>query len=323
MDKLIIFNVWWAMASYCELWWKRIIIDIWSSEDFSPILDFLIPYAKNMWWEKEDKINNKWKKYIINQLIISHPHRDHLSDIENFDKNFYAELITTPNNNNWMWDDGSLNRNLVFWDKEKDDKVVYLKENLINWRTPPLKSSSDRLELYYIKPKIVEEQITPSTDYVNNVSLVCILNVNWEKVMLPWDVMESWTDRMLENNVVNIIFWTNKTETVFKNTIEKIDILVAPHHGLKSAYNENMLKKMKDLKLVVIPEKPTTEDDSRQIDDSYYSVWSWISITDLDSWKKESQQWIKTSTWHIIITEKEIFKTSNTENAIKKFLELN
>lgn len=326
MDKLIIFNVWWGMASYCEVWWQKIIIDLWSSEEFSPTLDFLIPYANECWRKKQEKKNNKWenvfkwKKYIIDQLIISHPHRDHLSDIENFDKEFYAELVTTPNSNDWM-EDESLNRDLVFWDAEKDDKVVYLKDNLINWRTPPLKSCSNQIEIYYIKPKIVENEITPKSDYVNNVSLVCVLNINGKKIMLPWDIMKSWSNWMLDNRVINVIPGT-KTETVFKNAVKKINILVAPHHWLESAYNSNLLNEMKDnLELIIIPEEISHEDWKRQVDSGYYgsNYWSWVEICSIDDDSSEKQSTYKTSRWHIIISDKWIYKSQNLEDLIDLF----
>jgi len=329
MDKLVIFNVWWGMASYCEIWWKKIIIDIWSSEDFSPILDFLVPYAENCWWEKQERKNKKWesifkwKKYIIDQLIISHPHRDHLSDIENFDKNFYAELVTTPNDNDGMWDE-SLNWDLVFWDDEKDDKVVYLKEKMIDWRNPPLQSSSNRLELYYIKPKIVEEEITPQSDYVNNISLVCIIYVNGRKIMLPWDIMKSWSERMLNNDVINVVPWT-KTETVFKNAIKKVNILVAPHHWLKSAYNSDIMNEMEEyLELIIIPEDVSKEDSTRVIDNRYYDwkYWCWVDITDIDSDSVNEQTTFKTSTWHIVISFDWVYKTKDTGKLIDLFVNL-
>ncbi len=57
----------------------------------------------------------------------------------------------------------------------------------------------------------------------------------------------------------------------FKNRVKKTNILIAPHHGLKSAYNVNMMNEIKDsLELIIIPEKPTAEDDVRQVDNRYY-----------------------------------------------------
>lgn len=318
MDKVIIFNVGWAMASFCEIGGKRIIIDIWSSNDFSPTLNFLLPYAQQQKWDllesdvwENGKKNYDWEKYHIDQLIISHPHRDHLSDIENFYKYFYPKLVTTPNDNEGMWDE-CLDWELVFWGREKDDKVIFFKDQLISGRQPPLQSSTDRLELYYIKPPVVEEKLL-SSDYVNNVSLVCLINVSWKSVLFPWDIMKSWSDWMLNNDIINVIPWS-KTEMNFKNRVKKTNIFIAPHHGLKSAYNVNIMNEIKDsLELIIIPEKPTTEDDVRQVDNRYYdgTYWRWFNVYDLDSKSTKLQSTIKTSTWHICIGNGRVMKTKN------------
>lgn len=318
MDKIIIFNVWWAMASYCEIWWKKIIIDIWTKTNFSPVLNFLIPYAKqNNWlfsvsaWQE--------KKYHIDQLIISHPHKDHLSDIKKLYENFYPEFVTTPNDNDWMWDE-ALNWELVFWEKTPDEDVEFFRENLIKDRKPPLKSVLKEMELYYIKSKDVKEK-TPLADYTNNSSLVWIINLNWTKIMLPWDMMSSWMDWMLENRIVNIIP-DSKTETVFKNAIKKIDILVAPHHWLESAFNTNAMKSMKDnLKLIIIPEKPTTENDKRKVHQSYYNsdYWNWIDILFYEDSNSKNQWTLKTSTGHVIIKWNQVIKVKQDENLLKAF----
>lgn len=314
MNKWIIFNVGWAMASYWEIDWKKIIIDLWKSDEFSPVKDFLLDYAEKNNWGEEN-----WK-YKIDQLIISHPHKDHLSDIKEFDKYFYADLVTTPNDNEWMWKEESINWDLVLWD-EPDKDVLFLKNNVIKDRQPPLRSCTKFLELYYIKPKIIEEEITPKSDYVNNTSLVVILNINWQKIMLPWDIMSSWMDYMLNNDIVNIVPST-ETKIKIKNSIKSINILVAPHHWLKSAFNKDAMDLMKDrLDVVIIPEKPTSEDSVRQVHDSYYNwdYWNWIDVFYYEDRKEKNEKTIKTSRWHLIIKWNNIIKLKKKENIVEAF----
>ncbi len=321
MDKIIIFNVWWAMASFCEIQWKKIIIDIWTKTNFSPILHFLLPYAKEQNWSLSAI---KWQenKYHIDQLIVSHPHKDHLSDIENLYKNFYPEFVTTPNDNSWMWNEESINWDLVIWEKQEDEKISFFRKNLLKDRKPPLKSIVKWIELYYIPPSKIENKITPLTDYTNNTSLVWIININWLKLMLPWDIMVSWTEWMLNNRVVNIVP-ESKTETVYKNAISKVNILVTPHHWLESAFNINIMNTMKDqLKLIIIPEKPTTEDDKRQVHQSYYNsdFGSGLDILYYEDNKiVKWQSTVKTSTWHIIMKWDKIIKVKDENNLIKAF----
>lgn len=322
MDKIITFNVGWAMASYCEVWWKRIVIDIWTKTDFSPVLNFLLPYAKNQNWEKS-RTKEHENKYHIDQLVISHPHRDHVADIENFYTYFYPEFVTTPNDNDWMENDESINWDLVFWSNTPDMAVKFFKDNLIKWRKPPLKSIVPQFELYYIPPKKIEKH-TPISDYTNNTSLVCIINLQWRKIMLPWDMMESWMKWMLNNRIVNIIP-NSKTETIFKNAIKKINTLIAPHHGLESAFCVDALNEMRDnLRLVILPEKPTTEDDKRQIHPRYYNseFGSWIDIITFEDWTSKKQWTVKTSMWHIILTGTTTIKVTDDNNLLKVFVSL-
>ena len=97
--KQVIFNVGGALSSYTEFGEKKLMIDIGKSSEFHPILDFLLPLFKAQRYGKSSQSTNK---YLIDQLLISHPHKDHISAIEEFDKYFYPDLLTCPNNNEGM-----------------------------------------------------------------------------------------------------------------------------------------------------------------------------------------------------------------------------
>lgn len=309
------------MASFCELDWKRIIIDRWKKDDFSPTLDFLLPYAKH---SNRNKSLRQTDKYHIDQLIISHPHKDHISDIENLYKHFYPEFVTTPNDNKWMENNEVLNRELFLWNLPIDKTVQFFKDNLVLWRTPPLKAIIKWFEIYYIPPKKIEQEITPILDYPNNTSLVCIIQIWKWKILLPWDIMPTWIQRMINNKVTTIEYWT-KTEKSFENAIKKrdVEILIAPHHWLKSAFCTDLMNNIKDtLKLVIIPEKPTNKDSIREVDNRYYSTefGSGTTIYNYESKLNEQVQWaIKTSMWHIIITENNIINIKENKNLMNAF----
>jgi len=96
--KIVVFNVGGALSSYIEVNGKHIVIDLGNSSDFSPTNDFLLPLFKKRNQPKLEK--NPYKnRYKIDQLFLSHPHDDHISDVIHFDKYFYPELLTTPNSN--------------------------------------------------------------------------------------------------------------------------------------------------------------------------------------------------------------------------------
>ena len=97
--KQVIFNVGGALSTYTEFDDKKLLIDLGKSTDFNPITDFLLPLYNQRNAKKSIYATDK---YFIDQLIISHPHRDHLSAITDFNTNFYPDLLTCPNDNEGM-----------------------------------------------------------------------------------------------------------------------------------------------------------------------------------------------------------------------------
>lgn len=53
--------------------------------------DFLLPLFK-----KRGKLKYLRDKYYLSQVFISHPHLDHISDLDDLEKHFYINLFTTP-----------------------------------------------------------------------------------------------------------------------------------------------------------------------------------------------------------------------------------
>jgi mRNA degradation ribonuclease J1/J2 len=89
--KQVVFNVGGALSTYIEFDENTLMVDIGKSDSFNPIIDFLLPLYKKSNRRKYSLDNTK---YYISQLIISHPHNDHISAIEDFNKYFYPELLT-------------------------------------------------------------------------------------------------------------------------------------------------------------------------------------------------------------------------------------
>ena len=130
----MIFNVGASLSSYLEVNSKRIVVDLGSSDDFSPTNDFLIPL-----FERRQAPKNTDNQFEIDQLFLSHPHNDHISDIRAFHKRFYPKLITVPNNN-----EGNLPKDMINWDlidNPSDEYVRFLRERVL----PGPKASSNFL----------------------------------------------------------------------------------------------------------------------------------------------------------------------------------
>jgi len=293
--KQVIFNVGGALSTYIEFDGKKLLIDIGKSEDFNPITDFLIPLYK----KRNSILTNN--KYSLDQLIISHPHNDHMSAISDFNDSFSPQLLTCPNDNIGMPEDEKINWDLV----DNNDDTIKLKNMLIG-RTPPLCSTDTKNQIiYYIPPKKVEKNNDLSNEsYCNNISIVVYIRINGTKIFLPGDIQKLGMEYLINNN------------TSFRNILgEGVDILIAPHHGLRSSFSVEMFNKIKNNKtrcLNIISEKVTTADSNRQVD-SRYSSEEYCEGDNNFSTKTDFVYQKKTTGGHIFI---------NYQNFAKPFLEI-
>lgn len=94
MFRQVVFNVGGALSTYFEAAGKKVIVDLGSSKEFNPVIDFWVPLYTA---RKSAKYTDG--RFLIDQCIISHPHNDHMSAIMDFNKNFCPTLLTCPNDN--------------------------------------------------------------------------------------------------------------------------------------------------------------------------------------------------------------------------------
>lgn len=283
--KQVVFNVGGALSTYIEYNSKKIIIDLGQGNSFNPVKDFLLP----LFQRKEVKANNRFN---IDQLILSHPHNDHLSAIKDFDKYFYPNLLTCPNDNDGMKDDYKINWQLV--DNPSDEYVDYLKEKMLPGRTPPLRSSNPTdLFIYYIPPKYCETHSTLELkNYTNNTSIAVYIRINNYNVFLPGDLMKDGMEYILKNE-----------SSLRRRLREGVEILIAPHHGLKSSFSQKLFDEMKNNKtrcLNIVSEKSTSEDSNRVVDSRYSSTNFCAGENNLSTVSSKICQ-RKTSNGHIFI----------------------
>lgn len=274
IHKQIIFNVGGALSVYTETDNKKIINDLGKSDTFNPVTDFLVPMFKKRGEEITDG------KYSINQLIISHPHKDHISAIEDFDKSFFADYITCPNSNKTT--DGSYVQpacEIVNWEGNgmcdpTDYSLIKLKQ-MINNRNLPLRVVLENMKqyIYWIPPQIVEESEELNTEsYANNISLLVIYIINGHLVLLPGDLQKEGLAHLLNTDyhgrrehggVISL-------KTVLDR--DQVSVLIAPHHGLKTSFSVDLFNAMKNNKtkcLNIVSEKPKNPDEARTVDGRY------------------------------------------------------
>lgn len=308
--KQVIFNVGGAFSSYIEFDNKKLLIDIGKSQDFNPIIDFLFPvYVR----ENNEKSDFSQGKFRIDQLIISHPHNDHISSIKDFDKYFHPDLLTCPNNNDGMPEGHKINWELF----EQSENIEKLKQMLVG-RHPPLRTTCDQNEfIYYIPAEDCEyTPLLANESYCNNISIVVFLIVNQHRIFFPADIQKEGMIELLKRNF-NL-----------RNKLKGgVDVLIAPHHGLRSSFSTEMFAEMKDKKtnrLNVVSEKVNTN-DNREVD-SRYSTYDYCEGNNNIGGTDNHYQ-VKTSRGHILIDYSNVSApsfeiiTDNTE-LIEKFLRI-
>ncbi len=308
--KQVIFNVGGALSSYVEFDNKKLLIDIGKSQDFNPITDFLHPvYTK----QNNEKSSFSGEKFKIDQLVISHPHNDHISSINEFDENFHADLLTCPNDNIGMPEGHNINWDLF----EESNNIDKLKE-MLEGRQPPLRTTCDQNEfIYYIPAEECENSATLSSEsYCNNIGIVVFLIVNQHRVFFPADLQKEGMIDLLDNNY-NL-----------RNKLKGgVDVLVTPHHGLRSSFSTKMFDEMKNKKtncLNIVSEKVNTS-DSREVDTRYSTNEFCEGNNNIGG--NETHYQVKTSRGHILIDytnykEPKFEIITDNDELIEKFIKI-
>lgn len=276
---------------------QGIIYDFGSSEDFRPS-DFLqkhiVPHL------------DKYKDHKLAQRVISHPHADHISNINCLKDNsgeentlFAASLHTCPHHKT----EGSVKPEAIDWTRIKNPKGsennIEIYKSLYEKRRLPLQTicyespkSIPNLEygLYYVRPPVVSK-IYPDKDqeYGNGTSIVIFFRQGFHTILIPGDMNPDTFKHLLDEGA-----GLEKRYTIFdrrQNTTHPrwheasgdqpslksllnnrgLSILLAPHHGLKSGFSEDLYKAMKDEKpgLVVISEKRHLSDTDGEVEPFY------------------------------------------------------
>lgn len=283
--KQVIFNVGGALSMYIEYPGKKLLVDIGKSKDFNPILDFLVPLYDRMGGVK----NCKDGKYCIDQLVISHPHRDHISGIVDFWSHFHPILLTCPNDNSGMEEDHKIN-----WELFDSNQDIDTLREMLEERKPPLDGTEAPDDyIYYLPPKLVEkDKLLNSESYCNNISLAIFLEINGHRIFMPGDLQKCGLERLITQN-----------QLLKNKLLDGVDFLIAPHHGLKSSFSVELFNSMKNRKtnrLNIISEKILSKEEVREIDTRYSNSEFCSGNNNLTTSQSPCNQ-LKTSRGHILI----------------------
>lgn len=152
----------------------------------------------------------------LDQVIITHPHGDHIDDILNFDE-LNPKVLLHPKH---------LEKDTIMQYATEDNKLILEKYFEINDRyshpidpsnDPTLASNNGGVEI----KEFIPSQCSQSN--LNNHSIVTVLSYAGQKIILPGDnEPASWNELLEDSN--------------FVDAIKNADILLASHHGRESGF---------------------------------------------------------------------------------------
>ncbi len=262
-----------------------ILYDLGRGEDFSPtefIAENIVPKL------------TRYHEAPIAQCILSHPHVDHIAEIEAIHDGegkprLYPSLLTCPNDKDEQDDDLKVD----FARIRRDDNAEFIDKyrSAYAGRKLPLRTmesynaNTPNVEygIYFAAPGLVDE-LHPENDhmYTNGLSIVLYLRHGNQSILIPGDVTpEVMTaiiaeDRRIEKRYT--YFWEAAaaqealhTQTggqpALADLLEErgLSVLVAPHHGLKSGFSAELFAAIDGGKtlLNVISEKRGSTVDGR------------------------------------------------------------
>lgn len=213
MVKFVFWDVQHGCASYIKTPnGKHIVIDLGigsyseSNKTFSPL----------------HRLKNNWDVEQLDAVIITHPHRDHLDDIFNFDL-LSPKVLIRPQH---------LTEEEIKAANHESDQTIIDKYLEINRRyCQAVQSSEDPFEANNnggVEIKI----FTPTsgaTSNINNHSVVAVMSYAKSKIIIPGDnEITSWNELLERKD--------------FVSAIKNADILVASHHGRESGFSSALFE---------------------------------------------------------------------------------
>ena len=322
MRKIVIFNVGGALSSYAEIDDKKIIIDLGTSADFSPVDNFLIPLAQKGHFRKITTSGGV-EKYNIDQLFLSHLDNDHICDYESFRELFYPQYMTCPNDNDTQ---DSIFKIIMdfFTGENKIRKLVLADMKMRTANVPgnpygmspsnPLVSTiPEIIKLFYIKPTECGNDEVLKSGYANNISLVLFFHLRNKTLLMPGDILKEGMEHLIN------------TRADFKKLLNDlgVDFLIASHHGLATSFSDRLFREIQGNKtrLNIISEKVREKDSDENrsvVDGRYYdSNYS----TGANSLKQNA---VKTSMGHVVIDletdETEIKQYADIKDVLNEFV---
>lgn len=249
--KIIIFDVEHGFCSFIKgPNGHTILIDCGKTENFSPI-KYII---------KNELLNTvTFNDYRLTEFILTHPHDDHIEDIDRLISELPPAMMRRENRFNWNLlkvGDADKYENL---DKYSEWQTIYNSsvENLPNFGV-------DIIDSYNLSPQ--EAYRINKNNYVNNSSIPVIINFEGtqysEKILFGGDLMKEGLLELLKNEN-------------FKKNLKYVDFFVTSHHGHSSGYCKEVFDVMGGLPILNIV---SAHHRDESVESSYSSLASGIEV---------------------------------------------
>lgn len=197
------------------------LIDCGRSSDFSPAQWIADNEAASL---------TKWNNYTLTKLVVTHPHDDHVEDIDNVKAKLEPGLLKKVDDFNWTEivnpDDGDPSENVVTY-YEWQKKYTWKEYTPPNWGMD--------IEHFFVPPKEAAAISASDQNLVNNASIVTVLKYvvpkgSWKVVIAGDNETAGWTELLKRAD--------------FKTAIEGADFFVTPHHGHESGFSADLMAAM-------------------------------------------------------------------------------
>lgn len=179
-------------------------------------------------------LKNKWAVTQLDGVVITHPHRDHLDDIFNFET-LIPRTLERPQHLSASDVRGD-NKNDSYIDKYLEIDAKY--NHPVPLNANPFESSNNGgMTISTFQP-----QLCPTSN-LNNHSVVTVASYAGNKMLISGDNESASWDELLDRND-------------FRNAIRGTDVLLAPHHGRKAGFSERLFEHITP-RLTIISDGPS------------------------------------------------------------------
>lgn len=215
--RVIIFNVEHGFCAFVKSpTGHTLLIDCGKASKFSPI-KYVLDYELDDTIEYVNKYNCRYK---LTEFILSHPHGDHVEDVERLINSFKPGIIFRQEDYNW---EAVKNDNT-----EEGAKNVGKYKEWQETYTVPVDGPNWGMKLYYSKYLTpLQAHAVDKAKFVNNSSIPVMIEFQGskfkEKFFFSGDLEEAAWKVLLEDEA-------------FKNALKGTDFFITAHHGHSTGY---------------------------------------------------------------------------------------